>query len=449
MNEHPSDLIARTVELDAHEGGRLDLLALAGDDGKLFECEGAGLACLGQALVLDLPDGLGAPTGPGGLGAPTGSGGPTGPTGPAAPAAPTRLGAAERIVSMLGQIEAHGSLPIAGSGPIAVGALPFDLGAPASLVVPAVTFGVSRDGTAWRTTVSRRGDPEPALPGAARAPSEAPWPPDRFTLSSPCPHDKWCEKVASAVAQVESGQLAKVVLAREVLVEANRKLLVSDILGRLRALYPSCTIFSMGGFVGASPELLVSRRSSSVLSHPHAGTVARSGDPDTDDALIAELMKSPKERREHRVVVEGIASALTPLCQRLDVPEEPSIVLLRNVSHLATLIQGELGPNAPSALGLAAMLHPTPAVAGTPTGAALELIAELEGMDRDRYAGPVGWVDSRGDGDWVVGIRSATLDGTTARLVAGVGVVAGSDPREELAETQLKLQALLAAVVRP
>ncbi|MGH9070610.1 MAG: isochorismate synthase, partial [Acidimicrobiales bacterium] len=277
------------------------------------------------------------------------------------------------------------------------------------------------------------------------------WPPDRFTLSSPCPHDEWCERVAQAVSAVTAGRLEKVVLAREVLVEGNRDFHPSDVLGRLRALYPSCTVFSVGGFVGASPELLISRRGRTIRSHPHAGTVARSGDPETDDALIAGLMASPKQRNEHRLAVEAVVEALGPICTRLGVPAAPSIVLLRNVSHLATLVEGTLNQvdHLPSALELAARLHPTPAVAGSPTQAALDLIAEVEGMDRGNYAGPVGWVDSRGDGDWVVGIRSATLRGRTARLVAGVGLVTGSDPREELVETQLKLQALLAAVVRP
>ncbi len=419
---NPDDLIARTVELGPGEAMSMDLLALAGDTGMLFEHDGVGFACRGQAGLLELASGLGEP------------------------------GAAEHVVAELAQVESQGDLRLPGSGAMAIGALPFDPSAPGTLIIPAVTVGVSAEGTAWRTTVSQRANPPkgPATP-TWRAPTDpnAAWPPDHFTLSSPCPHDEWCEMVARALKHVESGQLRKVVLAREVLVEANRDFFASDILGRLRALYPSCTIFSIGGFVGASPELLVSRRRQSVLSHPHAGTVARSGDPTTDDALIAGLMDSPKQRREHRAVVEAVSDALRPLCRQLHVPTSPSIVLLRNVSHLATLIEGELGDTNDSALALAARLHPTPAVAGSPTDAALKLISDLEGMDRDRYAGPVGWVDARGDGDWVVGIRSATLDGSTARLVAGVGVVAGSDPREELAETQLKLQALLAAVVRP
>jgi menaquinone-specific isochorismate synthase len=168
--------------------------------------------------------------------------------------------------------------------------------------------------------------------------------------------------------------------------------------------------------------------------------------------LAAGLLASAKERAEHRFVVDDVASGLAPLCQRLDVPDQPSIVPLRNVSHLGTQVSGQLAgpPTAwPTALDLAATLHPTAAVGGTPRAAALDWLARREGFDRGPYAGPVGWVDARGDGEWMVGIRSALVQGTTARLYAGVGIVADSDPVAELAETQLKLQALLAALVRP
>jgi menaquinone-specific isochorismate synthase len=262
-------------------------------------------------------------------------------------------------------------------------------------------------------------------------------------------HAEFCAVVADTVAAIAAGRFEKVVLARQVEVAASGPILIADVLGRLRALFPACMVFNVDGFVGASPELLVRRMGLDVRSHPLAGTVPRSGDPDADAKLAAGLLGSAKDRHEHRVVVDAVASVLEPLCTRLDVPEEPAIVPLRNVSHLGTLIDGDLRDPAPSALELAACLHPTPAVAGTPRTAAVAHIAAVEGFDRGRYAGPVGWVDASGDGEWAVGIRSATLDGHIARLVAGVGVVADSEPDAELAETQLKLQALLAAVVRP
>ncbi|MGQ0521451.1 MAG: isochorismate synthase [Actinomycetota bacterium] len=392
-------LTARTVAVDAASA---DLLAFAGDDGVLFEREGAGLAGRGVALRLE----------PG------------------------------TAVEGLAAIPTVDEVGLAGCGPVAMGALPFRPGAGGSLVVPRVVLGRAPDGTAWRTTIGD--DPPAAAPAPARR-----RPPDDFRLTAVRPHDEWLGVIAGAVEAIGRGRLHKVVLARVVEVEANRPILPVDVVGRLRALYPSCMLFSMEGFVGASPELLVGRAGDRVRSQPMAGTIPRSGDPAVDARLAAGLMASDKDRLEHALVVDAVAAALAPHCSSLDVPGEPSIVPLRNVAHLGTLLTGRLGPGAPSALGLATLLHPTPAVAGTPTDEAMAYIAEREGLDRGRYAGPVGWVDRDGDGEFAVGVRSAELDGRRARLFAGVGVVADSEPEAELAETQLKLQALLAAVVRP
>ncbi|HET7489204.1 MAG TPA: isochorismate synthase [Acidimicrobiales bacterium] len=394
-------LVARTVAVPPEE---VDLLDFAGDDGLLFAREGVGLAGRGVALRVDAAD------------------------------------AAE----VLAGIPTVDEVGLPGCGPVAIGALPFDRSAPATVVVPAVVVGRSPDGTAWRTTVS-------SGPSAAGEVAAGPRtrPPDDFRLTAARPHEEWLDVVAGAVAAIGAGRFRKVVLAREVTVEANRPIRAGDVLGRLRALYPSCMLFSVDGFVGASPELLVARTGDQVRSQPMAGTIPRSGEPAADARLAAALLDSEKEREEHALVVEEVAAALAPWCRALDVPAEPSIVPLRNVSHLGTLLTGRLAEGAPSALGLALALHPTPAVGGTPTDEALAWIAAVEGLDRGRYAGPVGWVDARGDGEWAVGVRSAELDGNRARLFAGVGVVADSVPEDELAETQLKLQALLAAVVRP
>jgi menaquinone-specific isochorismate synthase len=257
--------------------------------------------------------------------------------------------------------------------------------------------------------------------------------------------------VAEAVEAIEQGDLAKVVLARRVDISANRPFVIPEVLERLIALYPSCMVFSVEGFIGASPELLIRRDGDRVESHPLAGTVARSGDHAGDQALVAGLMASPKARHEHRVVIDAVAAVLAPVCSQLDVPDTPSVVGLRNVSHLGTHVTGVLlpGPRQPSAIDLVAALHPTPAVGGTPTDAAVKYLQSVEGFDRGRYAGPVGWMDARGDGAWALGIRSAVVAGDRAHIYAGNGIVAGSHPAEELAETQLKLQALLAALVRP
>ena len=392
-------LTAHTVRLESPDA---DLVAFAGDDGVLFARGDEGLAGRGVALRVDAAD----------------------------------AGAA------LSAMTVHDEVGLPGCGPVAMGALPFRPGTPATLVVPQTVMGRHHDGTAWLTTVG----PGPAAV-APLSPSSRP--PDRFTLSASRPHDEWCATVGEAVRAIRAGGLRKVVLAREVLIEANRPILPSHALRRLRALYPSCMLFSVDGFMGASPELLVSRLGAQIASQPMAGTIPRSGDPAVDDRLAAALLRSPKDRLEHRLVVDAVAAGLGPYCTQLDVPAEPSIVPLRNVCHLGTTLTGRLADPAPSALELALTLHPTPAVAGTPTEPALARIAALEGVDRGRYAGPVGWVGAGGDGEWAVGIRSAEVSGNRARLLAGVGVVGDSDPEAELAETQLKLQALLAAVVRP
>jgi menaquinone-specific isochorismate synthase len=412
-------LLARTVPLEPSAAS--DLFAWSGDGGLVWEREGTGLAGKGVALRVELPYGMG------------------------------ETEAAERVSAALAAVEADDTVGQAGCGPVAIGALPFDRDAPAGLIVPETVVGRSRDGSAWLTTIGPEGAAVHRAAVGALPPPAAEASPDAFQLVATRSHTDWCAAVEAAAAAVRAGQFEKVVLAREVAVEANRPIVVSEVLRRLRALYPSCMLFSVEGFVGASPELLVSRRGRAVRSHPLAGTVPRSGDPDTDERLARGLLASAKDRAEHRVVVDAVAGALAGICDRLEVPPAPSIVPLRNVSHLGTAISGTLAAGAPpaSALELAIRLHPTPAVAGTPTAAALEYLNAVEGFDRGRYAGPVGWVDAHGDGEFAIGIRSADISGNRARLVAGVGIVADSVAESELAETQFKLQALLAAVVRP
>ena len=398
MTDVRAGLRGTTEELG---GEPVDLVAFAGAEGFVFEQEGHGLAGRGEALRIDLPGGL--------------------------------AGDVSVVATALAGIE--------GGLPVAFGALPFDRDEPTSLVVPAILVRRDADGRQWRTIVGETpGDPRQ---GAA---TELP---DGFSLTSPRSHGDWQRTIAAAVAEIEAGRLDKVVVAREVLVEANRRIVVPDVLERLRSLYPACVVFSVDGFLGASPELLVERTGSTVRSHPLAGTYPRSGDPHADEQLAAELVASVKDQREHRFVIEEIERVLRPLCSAIDVPAAPSVMQLRNVLHLGTEITGTLTGAAPTALDLVAALHPTPAVAGTPTDAALAWLAHHEGMPRGRYAGPVGWVDAAGDGMFAIGIRSAEVDGRRARLFAGVGIVEGSEPRRELIETQLKLQAILAAVVRP
>jgi menaquinone-specific isochorismate synthase len=402
-------------------------------EGKVLERDGAAVYGWGIAARLELPAGL------------------------------DDADAVADVTARLAAIEPSPAIADAGAaapgGPVAIGALAFDPAGRSELVVPSVAVVIDGDrhvaiavGTAaeLETLLSRfpfaAGAPAP-LPG----PSEQP--PDRFSLASARPHEDFRERVAQAVEAVRAGALDKVVLAREVVVSANRPIRQHHLLERLRALHPSCCAFALDGFVGASPELLVRRRGTAVTSQPLAGTVARSGDPEEDRHLAAALLASEKERSEHRIVVDAIVEALRPLCSSVDAPDVPHLLALRNVAHLATRVTASLaapaGGTPPDALELVAALHPTPAVGGWPRDEALSYLAKFEELDRDRYAGPVGWIRADGDGEWWIGIRSTLLDGANARLIAGVGIVADSDPAAELAETQLKLQALLAAAVRP
>jgi menaquinone-specific isochorismate synthase len=336
-------------------------------------------------------------------------------------------------------------------GPVVLGALPFDATAPAELTVPKVA-AIERDHHRVLVVVAQGGEVDELyrdpLSSIDSSP-EATAPPDHFELTSVQSHEAFEALVAEAIRAIADQRFEKVVVAREVTVVANRPFAPSDLLARLRALYPSCVAFSLDHFVGASPELLCRRARSVVTSHPLAGTIARSGDPDEDARLARGMLASHKERSEHGFVVNAIVDELSPLTSEVTASPEPHLLELRNVVHLATTIIGQLREPAPGALELAVALHPTPAVGGWPRAAALEWLADHEHLERDRYAGALGYMDAEGDGEWWLGIRSALLDGAIARLLAGVGIVADSDPAAELAETQLKLQALLAAAVRP
>ncbi|MDQ2727853.1 MAG: isochorismate synthase [Actinomycetota bacterium] len=446
----PDELVATTRLLD-HEP---DLVALGtSPDGVLWTSDHGVLAGTGVALRITR-------RGPGTDEMLTPEAGPD-PVSTASTLSESSHRGAE-VSAILGAIETDDPLGVPGSGPVAFAALPFAPDAPGTLVVPRRTVA-HRQGRLWETVVELR----PGVTGAfadqwraqagprlsaPRDSTAGATPPDGFTLSSPLSHAAWQDMIVDAVATIRAGNLAKVVLARRVDVVANRPFLVGDVISRLRALYPTCMIFHIGGFIGASPELLVRREGDRFASHPLAGTVARSGDRTADDALVAGLLASSKDRWEHQIVIDQLSQALAPWCETLAVPDTPTVMGLRNVSHLATLITARLAARdgrLPTALELVDAIHPTAAVGGHPTPEAVRYLQKVEGFDRGPYAGPVGWVDSRGDGAWALGLRSAWLEGERASMFAGVGVVAESDARAELAETQLKLQALLAALVRP
>lgn len=340
-----------------------------------------------------------------------------------------------------------------GSGPVAVGALPFRPGDDAELLVPATAVVVAPDGRTWLTCVGTEAAPPPDpatvdLATLAAAPPPRPGP-GRFEVASARPPADWCDAVAEATERIRAGRLEKVVLAREITVEADAPIDVAAVVRRLRLGFPGCYVFQVDGFVGASPELLVARHGTEVRSQPMAGTAPRRGDPAADADAVARLQASPSYRHEHQVTIDAVYDALVPFCSYLDFEAEPSVVALPNVTHLATTVSGQLSSPTPSVLELVAALHPTPAVCGRPRAAALEVIDELEGFDRGPYAGAVGWTDRHGNGEWAVAIRSAVIDGPHARVFGGNGIVADSDPPTELIETRAKLQALLSVLVRP
>jgi menaquinone-specific isochorismate synthase len=410
-------LVARTRRLD----GDVDLLAVAGRDGLLCAQGGVGLAGRGEALRLPLPVGAGR----------------LGPT-------------AALVAAALAAVEVDDEVGVPGTGPVAFAALPFSDDAAGSVVVPSLVVGRAESGARWVTTVAPAGDEPPARPALVPDdPGDARPGPTSYTVRPGRTPESWCAAVAEAVARLQAGELAKVVLAREVVVEADAPIDPLAVLERLRATFPGAMLYSVDGFVGATPELLVSRFGDVVRSHPHAGTTPRSGDPVADAQRAAALLASAKDRAEHQVAIDMVLDTLLEFCSFVDSEPEPSIVSLANVQHLASMVEGRLSSPPADVLTLVAALQPTPAVCGWPTETARALIGELEGFDRGRYAGAVGWVDGRGDGRFGVAIRGAEIDGARARLFAGNGIVADSDPATELAETRAKLQAMLGAIVRP
>ncbi|HEX5938273.1 MAG TPA: isochorismate synthase [Actinomycetota bacterium] len=338
------------------------------------------------------------------------------------------------------------------ASPVAAGAIAFggDRG-PHELVVPRRSVRRDLDGRTWRVDTNLAGGPDEAPPPFDRVAGGAPHEPFRDVQITEIPTSDGYERaVASAVDAVRETELRKVVLARTVEVDAGRTLDPRALVHRLRAVDPDAYTFAAptddGVIVGASPELLVSRHGREVRSNPLAGSASRSGDRDEDRASAEALAASSKDREEHVIVVEAVAEVLGPFCEDLRWDLEPVLRGTPNVWHLSTSFEGVLRDPPPSSLDLVAALHPTPAVAGTPIEAALATIDQLEPFSRGRYAGPVGWVDANGDGDWAIALRCAELVGDRATLYAGAGIVAGSDPEAELAETERKFQAFLDAL---
>ncbi len=334
---------------------------------------------------------------------------------------------------------------------------PWEGFAPAALIVPEISLA-RRAGRTWLTVnvdvapddvidelverVQRRLDEllEAPLPLLDPAPTGA------YTVVSPMPPAHYEEAVARAVQRIRARELDKIVLAREVEVHAPSAHDPGAVLGILREAFPSCYVFAIGRgettFLGASPELLVRREGQRASTVALAGSTRRSADPAVDDHLGEQLLRSDKDREENAIVARRIARALRPHAVWVTAAPEPALVKVANIQHLGLPIRAQLA--APiAAIELAGLLHPTPAVGGEPGDVAQRLIPALEGLDRGWYAGPVGWTDALGDGEFCVALRCALLRGSIARCYSGCGIVRDSDPVTELAETEIKLQALL------
>lgn len=325
-----------------------------------------------------------------------------------------------------------------GAGLVAFGSFAFSRNSPAggSLIVPSTVVG-RRGGIAWVTRISDRLEPNPT-PEVASEPVAPGLP--RYTDGA-LTGAQWKQAVADAVRGIVAGHVDKVVMARDVVAQTQAAIDPRWLIGRLATRYANTWTFAVDGLVGATPEMLVRREKGLVTSRVLAGTIQRTGDDAHDLALAGSLARSSKDLEEHEYAVRSVADSLRPHCSSMNVPESPFVLHLPNVMHLATDVVGVLADYTTS-LTLAESLHPSAAVCGTPTDAAAALIGSLEHLDRGRYAGPVGWMDASGDGEWGIALRSGQLDPqdpTRMRLFAGCGIVAGSEPDAELAESESKL----------
>lgn len=336
---------------------------------------------------------------------------------------------AARVAEVLGEARRDGH-----PWPMVIGAIPFDPDAPAALVVP----------ESLRSGPPLASDPLIALPSAGPAPAE--W------SITPVPEpDVYGKGVAAAVDRMWKGEFNKVVLARSLELASDRPLDIPAMLQRLARRDPSGYTFALPtapgrNLLGASPELLLSRRGDRLISNPLAGSTPRSADLAEDVRRAAALLQSAKDLHEHAVVVDAVHQAMAPYCSSLEVPERPTLLRTATMWHLSTTVTGVLTTPDVSALEIASSLHPTPAVCGSPTDVARRVIRETEPFDRGFFTGMIGWEDATGDGEWVVTIRCAEAEENRLRLYAGAGIVSASEPEAETAETAAKFRTFLQAV---
>jgi len=345
----------------------------------------------------------------------------------------------ERVSEFKIQNNVHGS----GTGPILFSSFSFDPNEISVLVIPEILIG-QKNGKSWITWIGDVKQPNLEKINTAPVSGEIKW--QEGSISE----QAWQSQVSSAINAIKSNKLEKVVLARDITATSKTEIGVRSLLQRLEIEYPSTWIFLVDGLIGATPELLVRLSKSLVTSRVLAGTIRKTGNEDRDLTLAASLAKSSKDLEEHKYAVRSVADALAPFCSSTNVPEAPFVLHLSNVMHLATDVTGVLNDSAKQSdiFTLIAQLHPSAAVCGTPALEAKKLIVELEQMNRQRYAGPVGWIDANNDGEIAIALRCGQLsnDRNSIRIFAGCGIVAGSDPATEFAESQAKLMPMRTAL---
>ena len=334
----------------------------------------------------------------------------------------------------INSLEIHNNVHGTGTGPILFTSFSFDPAEESILVIPQVVIG-QRNGKSWITWIGAKPQPALHIAKVEKKPLNLTW--------SGSNGDVWQDRVARAVEKIKGNQLEKVVLARFANATSDSSIDTRNLLKQLAAEYPSTWVFSNSGLIGATPELLVRLSKSLVTSRILAGTIRKTGDDERDLALAGSLARSSKDLEEHEYAVRSVAEALAPLCSSTNVPESPFVLHLSNVMHLATDVTGVLSDNSSPAdiFDLVSRLHPSAAVCGTPTDVAQRTIDEIEGISRGRYAGPIGWIDANGDGELGIALRCGQIssDAKSIRIYAGCGIVAGSDPEREYAESQAKL----------
>ena len=341
----------------------------------------------------------------------------------------------------LATLSVTNTLNISGTGPLLFTSFSFDENEESVLVIPEIVVG-ARSGLSWMTWIGDKAQPYLPKKTPDLVHPEFTWRDGSLTPN------EWMSRVATAIGEIEVGELEKVVLARDLIAITDNDIDARPLLNNLSQNYPATWTFAVDNLIGATPELLLRLSRGMVTSRVLAGTISKTGDDEKDLALAASLARSSKDLEEHEYAVRSVADALEPFCTSTNVPESPFVLHLANVMHLATDVTGALIESKADvdAFSLLSRLHPSAAVCGTPTHIAMQAISSLEGMNRGRYAGPVGWIDAQGDGELGIALRCGEIQGSSIRIFAGCGIVSGSNPEKELNESNAKFAPMRSAL---